>query len=293
MNYFNTIPKRKSTRRYSEKQISEEMINKIIAEQENFLKLIPLKNVNIIPAKGANIQGEFKKVFGDYGKLLNAPVYFILTTERQYKEKSVNTGFIGEQLVIYLTSLGLSSSWLASFNEKAFKGVVDMESGHNVQAIISAGYASNGFQDKIINKMMGKTSAKRKKLKKIVFKDFAKAPASKSYLNELGLLEIFEMARLAPSWHNTQPWNFIIKNNEIYLIMDFDESRYKLKSIQEKTFYYSLSMGAIMAHISLCMNQAGKKGEWIMIPKQRENQMSKKLGIDPSQGTPFARFEME
>ncbi len=293
MNYCNTIPLRKSIRRYSEREISDEILDKIVKEKQNFMTFIPLKEVDIIPVKHEKLKTRFKDAFGDYGKLLNAPVYFALTTEKQYNEKTVNIGFIGEQLIIYLTSLGISSSWLATFKENAFKGAFPHESGHITQVLISAGYASTGGQDKFINKLMGKSSKKRKKLKKLVFKDDIKTSMDKKSLKERDLLDVFEMARLAPSWHNTQPWRFIVVDNKIYLILDFDETRYKLKAIHEKNFYNGISMGVVMSHLSMCLKQKNIPGSWNVIPKQKGDLMRGDFKMKPSDGTPFAVFTME
>ncbi len=293
MSYFNSIPLRKSTRRYSVDTISQDIIDDVLKVSNDFIKLVPLKDVSIIPITDSVIHERFKAAFGDYGKLLNASVYFALTTERNYGEKPVNLGFIGEQLAIELTSRGIATSWLAVFDEQAFKGAFETGNGHVVHCFISAGYASAGMQDKFINKLMGKTSNKRKKLKKIIFKDNVKTKAGKSFLKQKGLLEVFEMARLAPSWHNTQPWYFILNDNKIYLIMDFDEARYKLKVVHEKFFYNSISMGVIMSHIAMCAQEKGIKGKWSILPKQRGISMREDFAIKPQNGIPFAEFEME
>jgi hypothetical protein len=205
----------------------------------------------------------------------------------------INTGFLGEQMIIYLTSLGLSTSWMASFEENVFNSAFDLEEGHILQALISVGYPSNDLQSKVINRIMGKTSGKRKKLKKLVFIDDIKNRANSDYLKEKDLLKVFEMARLAPSWHNVQPWYFILKENRVYLILKFDEARYKINAIHKKLFFHEIDMGIVMAHIAMAFKEMGVKGNWNLIPRQHAGHERKNFKMKPSDGIPFAYFEME
>ncbi len=293
MSYFSTIPLRKSTRRYSEQTLEESVIQEVIKKSESFIKLTNAQ-IELVPlALNTAFSNKFKAVFGDYSKLLNAPFYIGFAVKKDNKDTLVNIGYIGEQLALHLTSINISSCWIATKNVVAFKNAFNLDDSLILPAMLAIGYPATDFQSKIVNKMLGKTSGKRKKIKKIVFKDSLKTPAKKSFLVSKNLHDIIEMARLSPSWHNVQPWKFIIKEETLYLIINVNFSRYKSSAVEERKFYHSIDMGIIMSHIKLCMQDAGMKCDWQLLNKKEAEKIQAELKMKAADGEVFASLKLE
>jgi nitroreductase len=294
MQYFKYIPLRRSIRRFNNDPVPDELLEKALNQSKNFIKLVETQEIRFVPVVGnEKFQKTFKQALGDYGKLLNAPLYIGVATNNHYKDKNANAGFIGEQLVIELTALGLATCWNASDDNDMFKNLFELKEGEALIGFISVGYPAKDLQGKLINKMLGKTSGKRKKLKNIVFKDNEKTKAKKSEIVDMGLHDIFEMARLAPSWHNVQPWHFIIEENNVYLIFDFQEKRYKQKAINKRKYFHFIDMGIIMSHFSMALKETGTKGNWHILSKNEAKKAVNRLNINDKKGIPFARLELE
>jgi len=291
--FLDIIKMRKSTRRFIIENLDIEFINKILSETKDFIQLSGYK-VKFIPVlKNKELEKSFKTAFGDFGKLLNAPLYAGIATDKNYENCLTNIGFIGEQMILKLTEAGFSTCWHATRNLQVFRKPFNITDDEIMPSLISIGHAATDFQSKLINKMMGKTSGKRKKLKDIIFKENGKNKTDKKFLTEIGLLEVFEGARLAPSWHNVQPWHFILKDNTVFLIISLDEKRYKARAVEEKMHYHMIDMGIIMSHLSIGLKENNKNFDWNIINKKDISSVRKELAMKDEQGIPFAYIKPE
>lgn len=294
MQIIKYIPLRRSTRRFSEKPLSGDIINNALSAVKDFLPLDEKQEIRFLYTHKDNIPAKaFKEAFGDFGKLYNAQHYFAIAVSQHIKTKNTLAGFAGQQFILHLTSEGISTCWMSSFNTPVFRKLFDVKEGETVPAIISAGYPGEDFQGKLINKMMGKTSGKRKKLKNIIYRDNVKTRADEKFLKDKDLLHVFEMARLAPSWHNIQPWYFIVCDNCIYLVWDTFQRRYKKDVLEMRKHFYTIDMGIIMSHISLTLQDEGKKGKWEILSEKKADKIKLDLGIKETQGVPYACLTLE
>lgn len=174
---YDYIFKRKSIRKYNSEPLSKEMLDKIKAR------------IPEIRALYSNIKTEIGIVSSVKGHLkASAPYYFLFFSEE--KEGAYeNIGFIGEQLSLWLTSLGIGTCWqgAAKPDHKADTGLPFITAMSFGQPEGSAFREAGEF--------------KRKSL----------ADVSEGSDPRL------EAARLAPSGMNSQNWHFICDSGNIHV----------------------------------------------------------------------------
>lgn len=179
MKIENMIYKRKSHRKYSDKKLTEEDINKII----EFSKT--LKSLN------KNIKTDIKIVTEkDVATLLpwNSPYYIEIFSEEK-DEYLMNVGFKYQQLDLFLQSIDLGSCWVGMGKPTSLKKY------NNLKFVImfSVGYSKE----------------EKKYREKFKRKDILEI----SDIND----PLLESARHAPSAINGQPWYFVHDNDLIHV----------------------------------------------------------------------------
>ena len=106
---------------------------------------------------------------------------------------------------------------------------------------------------------------RRKPLSEIAFGSTWQTPLQSA---DTELLEALECARLAPSWANTQPWRFLVGQEEVIATAD---TKGRWGNIREGKHYYRLDVGIAMAHFFLSAREMGWGGQWYV------------TGFDPAQ----------
>ena len=181
MNLEETIYKRKSVRNYNENNLSEESITKIKEFIDNCKVLNP------------NIKWKYDIVSSDEIKTImnwKAPHYiFIYSQEKENYYQ--NIGFIFQQVDLYLQSKGIGSCWIGAASPK------EKEKYADYKYIISIAFGKS--DDDIYRDI---DNFKRNSMDKI------------SDYND----ERLEVARLAPSAMNSQPWYFTHNKDNTYNI---------------------------------------------------------------------------
>ena len=131
----NTIKERKSVRTYNKKNIEQDVMNKI----ENFVSKIE---------NPFNVPIEFKILDAKKDKL-SSPVIIGADTYIAAKyEKSENGeaafGYAFEKAVLYATSLGLGTVWLAAtIDRKAFEKAIELKKDEVMPSVTPIGYEAD------------------------------------------------------------------------------------------------------------------------------------------------------
>ncbi len=123
--------------------------------------------------------------------------------------------------------------------------------------------------------MMVPRSTKRKNLEDIASSDHWGSPAGNLFQRDKILWLSLEMARLAPSWANLQPWRFVIVDQGIILTVQKKET-----PVRDGKAYYRLDGGIAMCHFYLTWREAGRKGAW-KITGFDEIRLRKQCGVPP------------
>lgn len=234
------IKQRKSVRSYSDKSISEDLIEEI----ENYINDLdnPFNiNIRIRLIKKENYDGVVR--LGTYG-VINGAKYFLISA-CENKEFSLEAlGYAFEKVILYCTSLGLSTVWLGgTFSRSSFKKTINLREDEILPIVSPVGYESNSksFLQNLI-----KSNRSRKDFQTIFFdKDF-----NTPLINNVDetYKEVLEMVRLAPSSMNSQPWRIIKENENLHIYTNGKKNINKI------------DIGIALAHIDMYMREKNIDG---------------------------------
>ena len=177
---YETMFKRKSVRKYNDKQIDENTLNSIGEYVNNLERLFP------------DIKTEFKIVRQDEVKAtssVKAPYYMAVFSEEK-EGYLTNVGFMLEQLDLYLSSNNIGTCWTGMGSP-----VKELKEDSELEFVIMLAF---GNSDKSVHRN-DVSEFKRKEVNEISNVD-----------NEL-----MQTVRFAPSSMNSQPWYYNQNNNEI------------------------------------------------------------------------------
>jgi len=198
---IHAINSRKSIRKYKEEGLSLEDIQKIKAIIKNVKPLfdsIPMETFLI--EEGEKIHATFKGIMAKYTKVI-APHYLAFTSETSEGHLE-NIGFIGEEIVLKLTQLGIGTCWLGSpIKQELFKTIVKVQDKQRYIILVALGYPVE-----LLNLVEN-----RKRL------DKSKVIVG-TYENQYE--PIIQAFIAAPSAVNSQPWKLSINNNKFDLYLE-------------------------------------------------------------------------
>lgn len=246
-----TITERKSTRTFENKPINEE--TKIL-----ILEYIKTLNnpfgVKIRYDLIENIEKDTAQKLGTYGVIKN-PSNFITATLVDDKFALEALGYEMEDLILYLTEIGIGSCWLGgTFNRGQFAKAVGLKEGEIIPIILPIGYIAEkkSITEKVMRKMSKGDS--RKDWLELFFKsDFN----TQLLLVEAGVYsEALEMVRLGPSASNKQPWRILKEGNKFHFY-EYSTPGYS------KMFPYDIQridMGIAALHFSVIVRAKGLVG---------------------------------
>jgi nitroreductase len=195
------INSRKSIRNYKDESVSPEDLQKIKNIIKNATPLfshIPMESFLI--ENGEKIHATFKGLMAKYTKV-KAPHYLAFTSEISEGHLE-NIGFIGEDIVLKLTQLGIGTCWLGSaIKQELFKTIVKVQDKQSYIILIALGYPTE--QLKLVE------SRKRLDKTKVIVGayDDQYEPIIQAFID-------------APSAVNSQPWKLSINNNKFDLYLE-------------------------------------------------------------------------
>ncbi|MDV4150534.1 nitroreductase family protein [Clostridium sp. AL.422] len=247
----NAIRDRYSVRNYSEKELSEEIIEQI----EDYINTLdnPFDiKVRIGFVKKEKYDGVVR--LGTYGVIKGANYYLVGVCEK--KEFALEAlGYTFEKVILYCTSLGLGSVWLgASFNKSAFEKTINLRDNEILPVVSPIGY--EGGEKSFLASFIKDHRNVRKNFSDLFFdKDFNKPLIKQSDLYS----EALEMVRLSPSSINSQPWKIVKDDGNLYI---YSSGVTKMNKID---------MGIALCHLDLYLKEKGINGEFKVIDPQLES----------------------
>lgn len=204
---------------------------------------------------GADVQVQFieKKTaangekLGTYGFIKGADL-FMGVTVNDVPEAAESVGYVFEQLVLYMTSLGLGTCWLGgTFNKSAFAKEMNIEEGKLFPILSPVGYpAKQRLTEKVF-----RTSLKadvRKPPEQLFFSDGFKTPLDLQTVGDYA--KCLENLRLAPSARNIQPWRVVVEGNVFHF--------FKKGNMQ---FMQKVDLGIGINHFCLTAKERGLQGK--------------------------------
>jgi nitroreductase len=240
MDLYENIMKRKSTRRFLTEPLSADAMDRVRKEAERAPKLFESLPVEfLIVEDGEKLYGRMSGILGTYGKV-KAPHYIIVAAGKKPGFRQA-AGYSLEHLVLAINNLGIATCITAGgLSAEDLEGLAELKEDMLLVAAIAFGppevpeelYAAQRYH-------------KRKPLPDLVLMGLVKRKYK----------DIFDAARLAPSYMNTQPWRFVIEDERIHLFrarMGFIKNAL-LKSNNK------IDIGIALAHMVIAIRHKGLK----------------------------------
>lgn len=223
MNLYEAIFSRKSTRQFLMEPVSAEMLAKIGTFYKEITPLFPGIGTEIGITENTSGKKMVKGLFS-----AKAPYYLSIYSEVRDRSE-MNAGYILEQISLYLTTLGLGSCFLGS--AKLADGPEERDGKHFV--ILMAFGKPKG-------ELLRRTgAAKRLDVRELcVFKD-----KPTRWMNE-----VIEVARLAPSDFNRQPWRFVVTDHEIHIFS-------RKNNMEHPKKWDEFDFGVMFSHIAVASDE--------------------------------------
>ena len=207
----NFLKSRTSTRDFTLNKLGEDLLKKIRTEIDE--KIITQEDRNdlnfIINTDGDSVYNALDGIAGYRGIMIKAPAYIALHTLNNKAETLVKASYKLEELITSLNELGLGNCWitLADVKDSVKESTFNYEDG-DVSMLLAVGYPldesvkEHRYDDRIGNS-------------ELVYIDDFDHPASDEDLEQRGLNNIFDYAKFAPSAYNSQPWRFLIVDDQL------------------------------------------------------------------------------
>ena len=237
------IRSRHSVRNYEDKELSDDTINKIESYISNLDNPFGGK-VRVKLIKKDEYNKDVK--LGTYGFIKGAKYYLTVACENgDFALESL--GYAFEKVVLYCTSLGLGTVWMAgSFNKGAFAKAMNLKENETIAIVSPVGY--EGGKKSIIGSIIGSKKKPRKSFSDIFFNNDFNTPLSEDLAGEYA--EALEMVRLAPSAMNKQSWRIVKQGNLIHF---YSNGNIEMNKID---------LGIAMCHFDLTAKENGINGEF-------------------------------
>lgn len=205
------VRNRYSVRTFDKTAVEEEIKENILSYAEQLKNpLGPGIKIQFIE-KGTASNGE---KLGTYGIIKGAQSYLAVTIPKdEYALEAL--GYEFEQLVLYITSLGLGTCWLGgTFNRNAFTSVVEIKEDEIFPILSPIGYPAR--KKRVSEQLFRRTlnANGRKPWSELFFQDEFENPLSKEAAGDYQFP--LEMLRLAPSAVNKQPWRVVVSENAVH-----------------------------------------------------------------------------
>ncbi|CAH2214854.1 nitroreductase family protein [Tepidibacter aestuarii] len=240
---------RKSIRKYQEKPVSKKDFEKIAQFITQAKPLHKETDMDVIVFEdGEKIKQTFTGIAKLYAKV-KAPHYLAFTSETKegYLE---NIGFIGEQIVLRMTELGIATCWLGSpIDQKIFSRIANVKNNQSYIILIAFGYPETEFS--FI------TNRKRLKIEEFVSGDIYDIH-----------VPIIEALNIAPSAVNSQPWRVVSEGNTWHIYLNW-------KNALNKKILYTMNKIDIGIGISHIVFAAEELGYNVSMKKENTGELKK------------------
>ena len=247
-----TIQQRYSVRTYDAKPVNETIRQDIL----NYAKTLtnplgPHTHFQFIDVTTSD-QGQ---KLGSYGFIKGASL-FLGSTIPDEPGALEALGYEYEQLILYMTSLGLGTCWLGgTFNRSAFASAMEIREGDLFPILSPVGYpaAKKRIGEDFFRRAL--KANQRKPWDKLFFAEDFSFPltkeAAKLYQYPL------EMLRLAPSAVNNQPWRVLLKDGIYHFLL------YRSTGESSGTMdMQRIDLGIAICHFHLAALEAGLTGHF-------------------------------
>lgn len=201
---------------------------------------------------------------GTYG-FIKHPSAFILGAMQSSEYDLEDYGYLMEAIILYATNLGLGTCWLGgTFTKSSFARSINLSASESIPAVTSLGEYSHQEQKRqgLVSRAAG--AHRRLGWDKLFSNYMFDVPLLHTEAAEYATP--LEMARLAPSASNKQPWRILNYNHfwRFYLRRTPGYYEDPVKRLLNLCDLQRLDMGIAMCHFELSAREMGLKGEWLV-----------------------------
>ncbi|MDO4621092.1 MAG: nitroreductase family protein [Lachnospiraceae bacterium] len=223
MNLYEAIFYRQSVRNYSMTQIAPDLLRRIGNYYSQITPLFPGIETEI----GITENPEGKRLLTGLFPI-QAPYYLTIYTEEREKSE-MNAGYIGEQLCLYMTTLGLGTCFIGN---ATLRHAPQNRNGLHLVIVIAFGLPKGAM-------LRRPDEAKRLRVQDLcVYKD---QPTR-------WMTQVIEAARMAPSSENSQPWRFVVVGSRIHIFSKKD-------GMDRPKKWAEFNFGVMFSHIAVASEE--------------------------------------
>ncbi len=242
--WLDAIKTRHSRRSYDGDPVSSDTLDSLEEFCASF-RPSPVARAVLVREAPADI---FTGIVGSYGRVTGAPsaIAFVGTIGAPGVDMSI--GYTGEGIVLEATRLGLGTCWIGGFFKAArVSEILQLGGGERAFAVSPLGTPADVFSgfEKAVKTVKTVQGTPRKSAEEI-------APGYTSWVPwaRAGV----EVARLAPSAINRQPWRFRYEDGRVICAFDGAETAQRISK--------KLDCGIAMLHFEMGARGAGVEGTW-------------------------------
>lgn len=192
MNLYEAIFVRKSVRSYTGEALSPQLLDKVKAHYRELTGLFGGIETEISVLDNRRGQQRMLSLFS-----VKAPYYLVFYSE-EAPRYLMNMGYLMEQMVLYMCSLGIGTCFIGS---NKIKKELQEKDGRKMVGIVAFGKSKGSHVRK-------QAEVKRLSIDQLcIFKEVPRQ----------WMRQLLESARLAPSAMNDQPWRFVVYDNRIHI----------------------------------------------------------------------------
>lgn len=238
------IRERRSCRTFDSRKIEPEKLEKLNA-------FIDEMNKGVSKMRFTLFALEADGKIGTYGMISGANTFIagIIQKDREHIEE---LGMAFEKIILYATSLGLGTCWLAGIDRKTFTGKVDLTEDEVIAVASPVGYASKPrLKESLVRRVVG--ADKRKPWEELFFLN---EPGTVLPREKAGkFIQPLEMVRLAPSASNKQPWRVVADGSKLHFCLVRNQGY----GAEQPFDIQKSDVGIAMCHFELTAGE----GKWV------------------------------
>lgn len=223
MNLYEAIFLRKSHRDFINEEVESETLAEIGAFYEEAPKLFPGIKTEIGITDNTDGRHAPKGFFG-----VKAPYYLTLYSEKKDRYL-MNAGCICEQISLFMLTLDLGSCFLGSVRYKK-----DVRTRDDMEAVIVMAFG----------KVNGPLTRRAAEARRLSIRELCSVREEPRRWTQ----DILEVARLAPSAFNAQPWRFVVMGSRIHFFS-------KKKDFARPGKWDEFDFGCLFAHVLIASDE--------------------------------------
>ncbi|MCU0519671.1 MAG: nitroreductase family protein [Anaerolineae bacterium] len=255
MDLYQAILSRHSVRRYRNEPLDKETLAMIDDIAAHVRPLVPENRFRFM--RRDVVSGEdLIAAMGGYGRVLTPPHYLVAYTVGD-RAPLVDLGYRMEQICVQMVQLGVSVCFIGSLGrEDNVRVRFRLTRGGRTGAFLIFGRAAETVTGRTINAVIRRTSGGATRLDpEDIFYDGAfDSPA----VPPKHLAKLVDAGRRAPSANNAQPWRFLWRDGDLWLLLEKHHIRYGSSSVLQEYRYFD--GGICMANLMMAMEALDMPG---------------------------------